>query len=309
MDALKVHWFPGHMAKTRRLMQANLKMVDVVVELLDSRIPKSSRNPEIDKIINNKPRVVVLNKSDMASRDATAKWIRYFKEKGITAVALDCRSGKGVNNLIPAIKEELAEQLERRKNKGINRPVRMMIVGIPNVGKSSLINKLAGNKRAKVEDRPGVTRGKQWVTLANGVELLDMPGVLWPKIDDEIVGEHLAFVGSVRDQILDVEYMAMRLLQLINENYPKLLQRFKIEEEEAKDLDAYDLLELVARKRGMLQSGGVANMERAAITVMDEYRAGKMGALTLEFPPKVEKKKKNLPTVAHSEEKDEQIED
>ena len=287
MDALKVHWFPGHMAKTRKLIESNLKMVDVIVELLDARIPNSSKNPEIDRLINNKPRVVILNKADLAAPEATARWLKYYKSQKIIAIAVDCKSGRGLNNLTATINSALSELIERRKLKGTqSRPIRMMIVGIPNVGKSSFINRIAGNRRAKVEDRPGVTRGKQWVSLENGIELLDMPGVLWPKIEDPIVGERLAFVGSVRDQILDVEYMSMRLLGFLNESYPQLLSRFKIEIDEAKDLDPYDLLELVAKKRGMIMAGGVANTERASVAVMDEYRGGKLGPITLEFPPR-----------------------
>ncbi|MBP0963066.1 MAG: ribosome biogenesis GTPase YlqF, partial [Oscillospiraceae bacterium] len=205
-EEISVQWFPGHMAKTRRMMQSNLKLVDIVVELTDARIPQSSRNPEIDRIVGQKPRVVLLNKCDAAGDAVTKRWIAWYAQQGIPAIATDCRSGKGLNAFLPLVREALKEQIARWEKKGMKgRPIRMMIVGIPNVGKSSLINRLAGSRRAKVEDRPGVTRGKQWVTLDKGVELLDMPGVLWPKFEDKTVGERLAFTGAVKDDIMDVE--------------------------------------------------------------------------------------------------------
>ena len=205
-DTTKVQWFPGHMSKTRRIMQSNLKLVDVVVEITDARIPYSSRNPEMDRLVGSKPRLLLLNKADSADEAVTSQWIDYYKKKGITAVATDCRSGKNINKFKSALKELMAEQVKTWEAKGMHgRPIRMMIVGIPNVGKSSFINRLAGSKRAKVEDRPGVTRGKQWVTLDDNTELLDMPGVLWPKFEDKTVGERLAFTGAVKDNILDTE--------------------------------------------------------------------------------------------------------
>lgn len=286
MDVLKVQWFPGHMAKTRRLMESNLKLVDVVAELLDARIPQSSRNPEIDKIVGRKPRIVLLNKCDIANPSSTKKWIEYFKKEGIPAVGIDCKNGKGLSGIEKAVNIALKAELEKRERKGnASQPIRMMIVGIPNVGKSSLINRLAGSKKAKVEDRPGVTKGKQWVKLANGIDLLDMPGVLWPKFDDPLVGEKLAFIGSVKDDVIDVEYMAMRLLYVFNKQYPEgMLNRYKISKEDTEGLEPFDLLTLVGKKRGMLISGGEINTERAAITVMDEYRRGLLGKVTLELP-------------------------
>lgn len=286
MEVLKVQWFPGHMAKTRRLMESNLKLVDIVAELLDARVPYSSRNPEIDRIVGKKPRMIILNKCDMANPVATKKWVEHFKEQGIPTVAIDCKKGKGLSDIAPTAKEALKEELLKREKKGNSaQAIRMMIVGIPNVGKSSLINRLAGSKKAKVEDRPGVTRGKQWVKIDSSIELLDMPGVLWPKFDDELVGEKLAFIGSVKDDVVDVEYMAMRLLKLFNEQYPKqMMERYKIADGETDDLEPYELLELVGKKRGMLVSGGNINTERAAITVMDEYRRGDLGKITLELP-------------------------
>ena len=280
--------FNGHMAKTRRLIGESLSLVDLVIELTDARIPQSSRNPELDKWLSDKPRIIILNKSDCADENITKQWVEYYKKKGIRAVMADCKSGKGVAGIIPAVKAELTELLERRAAKGIaGKPIRVMVVGIPNVGKSSLINKLAGSKRAKVEDRPGVTRGRQWVKISNELELLDMPGVLWPKFEDQTVGEHLAFTGAVKDDVIDIELLAMRLLQLLNRDYPQLLQeRYKVEA--AEDTEAYELLTMVGRKRGMLISGGEVNTERAAITVLDEYRSGKLGRISLEKPPKAE---------------------
>lgn len=281
-----IQWFPGHMAKTRRVMKESLGLVDIVVELRDARIPKSSRNPEIEKIVGDKPRLVVFNKADIADPAVTKMWQDYYKNHGVRTLALDCHSGKGLKELVPAVRETLADLLAKRRARGMeSRPIRMMIVGVPNVGKSSLINRLAGGKKVKVEDRPGVTRGKQWVRLENGIELLDMPGVLWPKFDDKQVGERLAYTGAIKDDVYDLEWVAMRFLALLRERYPQLLEeRFKVTAEESADLEPYDLLELVGRKRGMMMSGGVVNTERAAITVLDEFRSGKIGRISLERP-------------------------
>ena len=287
-EEISVQWFPGHMAKTRRMMQSNLKLVDIVVELTDARIPQSSRNPEIDRIVGQKPRVVLLNKCDAAGDAITKRWIAWYAQQGIPAIATDCRSGKGLNAFLPLVREALKEQIARWEKKGMKgRPIRMMIVGIPNVGKSSLINRLAGSRRAKVEDRPGVTRGKQWVTLDKGVELLDMPGVLWPKFEDKTVGERLAFTGAVKDDIMDVELLAVRLLEVLTEmNYGSLLSaRYKLEPEDLEG-SGYDILQAIGRRRGMLIAGGEINTERAAITVMDEFRAGTIGRISLEQPPR-----------------------
>lgn len=293
-DTTKVQWFPGHMAKTRRIMQSNLKLVDVVVEITDARIPYSSRNPEMDRLVGSKPRLLLLNKADSADEAVTSQWIDYYKKKGITAVATDCRSGKNINRFKSALKELMAEQVKTWEAKGMHgRPIRMMIVGIPNVGKSSFINRLAGSKRAKVEDRPGVTRGKQWVTLDDNTELLDMPGVLWPKFEDKTVGERLAFTGAVKDNILDTEYLACRLLELLCEEYPEMLVgRYNISLEDLPENDdmtagclkGFELLERIGRKRGFLISGGEINTERAAAAVLDEFRAGKLGRISLERP-------------------------
>lgn len=293
-EAAKVQWFPGHMAKTRRIMASNLKLVDAVVEITDARIPFSSRNPEIKKICGSKPRLVLLNKADSADPDITSMWLEYYKKQGLAALATDCRSGRNVNKFYALLKEILSADIEKWNSRGMSgRPIRIMIVGIPNVGKSSFINRLAGQKLAKVEDRPGVTRGKQWVSLDEGFELLDMPGVLWPKFDDKLVGERLAFTGAVKDVILDTEYLACRLLEFLEENYPQLLiDRYGISLDELPENDdemsgclrGYEILERIGKKRGFLISGGEINTERAANTVLDEYRGGVIGRLTLEKP-------------------------
>ena len=286
MEAVDIQWFPGHMAKTRRLMKENLPLVDVVVEITDARVPASSRNPEMKNLVGGKPRVVVLNKCDMADEALTAEWIEYYRTKGVRAVAMDCRSGKGLNKLVPTVKEVMKKELEKRAARGMEgKPIRMMIVGIPNVGKSSFINRVAGGKRAKVEDRPGVTRGKQWVTLEKGIDLLDMPGVLWPKFDDKTVGEHLAFTGAIKDDILDTELLAMRLADLLNREYRSLLcERYRLTDEETAGIEPYDLLSLIGAKRGMKISGGEVDTERAAAMLLDEFRGGKIGRMTLEMP-------------------------
>lgn len=286
METPQIQWFPGHMAKTRRLMKENLGMVDIVIELRDSRIPKSSRNPEIETIVGDKPRMVVFNKVDLADPVVTKEWMDYYQSHGVNTLTIDCKSGTGLKQFVPAVREVLKDEIARRQAKGMSgKNIRMMIVGVPNVGKSSLINRLSGSKRAKVEDRPGVTRGKQWVRLENGVELLDMPGVLWPKFEDKSVGERLAYTGAVKDTVYDIEWVAMRFLVFLRDKYPKYLeQRYKVTLEESADLQPFDLLVPVGRRRGMLVSGGQVNTERAAITVMDEFRSGKIGRITLERP-------------------------
>lgn len=283
-EVLSVQWFPGHMAKTRRLMMANMKLVDIVIELTDARIPLSSRNPEIDRLIGHKPRLVLLNKSDMADSSETQRWITWYRNQGIVSISVDCRSGKGLKKFLPAVREVLKEDIVRWQAKGlVGRPIRMMIVGIPNVGKSSLINRLAGGRRAKVADRPGVTRGKQWVKLEDGAELLDMPGVLWPKFEDKEVGERLAFVGAIKDDILDIEYLACRLLEILISRYASLVTgRYGIKEKTLIELDSYTLLETIGRKRGMMMVGGNINTQRAAVMLLDEFRDGLLGGITLE---------------------------
>ena len=291
-----VQWFPGHMAKTRRIMQSNLKLVDVVVEITDARIPYSSRNPEMDRLVGAKPRLLLLNKADSADETVTSQWLDFYKRQGITAIATDCRSGKNVNRFQSALKELMKDKISAWEAHGMTgRPIRLMIVGIPNVGKSSFITRLAGAKRAKVEDRPGVTRGKQWVSLEGDMELLDMPGVLWPKFEDKRVGEMLAFTGAVKDNILDTEYLACRLLELLNSDYSGIInERYGIETDDIPEnsedtmgcVQGFEILERIGKKRGFLVSGGEINTERAAITVLDEFRSGKLGRLSLERPSK-----------------------
>lgn len=281
-----IQWFPGHMTKTKRQIQASLKLVDAVAEIIDARIPISSRNPDLARLIQNKPRIILLNKCDMANQTATKMWIDHFEKQGITAIAVDCKSGRGLNKFAPAVNTVMSERINRLKAKGMVNPMmRIMIVGIPNVGKSSFINKIAKQNRAKVEDRPGVTRGNQWFTIAKNLEMLDTPGVLWPKFNDKIVGEHLAFTGAVKDQILDIELLAVRLLDFLKELKPAdFISRFKLEDTDLDNIDSYELLKLIARKRGMLISGGEVNTERAAIMLLDEFRCAKLGRITVEMP-------------------------
>lgn len=281
-----IQWFPGHMTKTKRQIQASLKLVDAVAEILDARIPLSSKNPDLQKLIQNKPKVVLLNKCDMANQTATSRWIDYYASQGITAIAVDCKSGKGLNKFAPAVNNVLSERRERLKAKGMVNPMlRIMIVGIPNVGKSSFINRVAKQNRAKVEDRPGVTRGNQWYSIAKNIEMLDTPGVLWPKFDDKIVGERLAFTGAVKDQILDTELLAVRLLDFLRSLKPAdFIVRFKLDDVDLDAVDSYELLNIIGKKRCMLISGGEINTERAAIMLLDEFRSGKLGRITLEMP-------------------------
>lgn len=281
-----IQWFPGHMTKTKRQIQASLKLVDAVAEILDARIPLSSKNPDLQKLIQNKPKVVLLNKCDMANQNATSRWIDYYASQGVTAIAVDCKSGRGLNKFAPAVNNVLAERRERLKAKGMVNPMlRIMIVGIPNVGKSSFINRVAKQNRAKVEDRPGVTRGNQWYSIAKNIEMLDTPGVLWPKFDDKIVGERLAFTGAVKDQILDTELLAVRLLDFLRSLKPAdFIVRFKLDDVDLDAVDSYELLNIIGKKRGMLISGGEINTERAAIMLLDEFRSGKLGRITLEMP-------------------------
>lgn len=296
-EVSNIQWFPGHMAKTRRIMQSNLKLVDVVVEITDARIPYSSRNPEMDRLVGSKPRLLLLNKADSADETVTSMWIDYYKRKGIAVIATDCRSGKNVSKFYAVLKELMSDKIAQWEAHGMKgRPIRIMIVGIPNVGKSSFINRLAGSKRAKVEDRPGVTRGKQWVSLEGDIELLDMPGVLWPKFEDKNVGERLAFTGAVKDDIMDMEYLACRFLEFLNGNYPGLItQRYGVVVDDIPENDpdtpgcvqGFEILERIGRKRGFLISGGEINTERAAITVIDEFRSGKIGRLSLERPNEI----------------------
>lgn len=281
-----IQWFPGHMTKTKRQIQSSLKLVDAVAEIIDARIPVSSRNPDLSKLVQNKPRVILLNKCDMANQTATKMWIDYFKKQNLVAIPVDCKSGRGLDKFVPAVNTVMSHKIARLKEKGmVNPTIRIMIVGIPNVGKSSFINKMVKKNRAKVEDRPGVTRGNQWYTIAKNLEMLDTPGVLWPKFDDKTVGEHLAFTGAVKDQILDIELLAVRLLDFIKELKPAdFITRFKLENEGIENIDSYELLKMIGKKRGMLVSGGEIDTERAAIMLLDEFRSAKLGRITVEMP-------------------------
>ena len=276
-----IQWFPGHMAKTKRKIKEILPIIDAVAEVVDARIPLSSRNPDLKEIIENKPHIILLNKCDMADANATKEWIDFYKANGITAIPIDCKSGKGLNAFKDNVKLALKDKLESYKEKGmVGKPLRVMVVGIPNVGKSSFINKIAGRTRAKAENRPGVTRGNQWFTIDKQLELLDTPGVLWPKFEDETVGEHLAVTGAVKDQILDAELLAMRLLEILATDYPDLLTARYGELDFS--VDAYDLLAVIGKKRGMVIRGGETDTLRAANMLLEEYRNQKIGNITLE---------------------------
>ena len=294
LEDFKIQWFPGHMTKAKRMMESQIKLVDVVVEMLDARIPRSSTNPMLQDILGSKPKVIALNKIDMADKAQTDLWLEKIKHSGLPVCKIDCATGKGVKQLISAVQLAAKPVIDKWLKKGVrNRPVRVMIVGIPNVGKSTLINRLVGKNKVMAADKPGVTRGQQWVTIAKGLELLDTPGVLWPKFEDKLVGERLAFTGAVKDDIMDMEYLACRLLEFLKENYPELIEkRYGIRTDDIEPADeetigcvvGFELLERIGRKRGFLVSGGEINTERAAITVMDEFRNGTLGRLTLEKP-------------------------
>lgn len=290
---MDIHWYPGHMTKTRRMIQADLKLVDLVAEVIDARIPISSRNPDIDELVGDKPRLIILNRADQADPEQTRAWTRWFKTRGYAVLETDSKTGGGVNQFSTVIKDALKEQIARWREKGqVGRPVRVMVVGVPNVGKSTFINKVARRKSAKAGDRPGVTRGKQWVAVDAGLDLLDTPGILWPKFEDQTVGRNLAFTGAIKDEVMDAETLACYLMETLAERYPQaLLERYKLElppraqDEETGGLSyGYDLLERAARKRGFLISGGEPDTERMAKVLLDEFRAGRLGRFTLETP-------------------------
>ena len=280
---MNIQWYPGHMTKTRRQIEADLKLVDAVCEIVDARIPMSSRNPDIDSICGDKPRIIVLNRMDLADRETTKHWLAYFRSKGMAAVATDCKSRKGIADFQPAVQSVLKEKLERNAAKGMHKPLKVMVVGIPNVGKSTLINQISGRKGAKAENRPGVTRGKQWVTVDQRLLLLDTPGILWPKFEDPDVGVKLADTGAVKENVIDAEELAYRLMEHLQRFYPETLKnRSGIEVSER--IPGYELLEMAGRKRGYLMARGEINTERMAKVLLDEYRAGKLGRLTFEEP-------------------------
>ena len=284
LEAVSIQWFPGHMTRTKRQIEKSIRLVDAVAEIVDARVPVSSRNPVLHKLIQGKPRVILLNKSDMADPAETKKWLQCYRAQGTPAVAVDCRSGKGLNGFIPLVREVLRDKIAVWEQKGmVGRTIRVMVVGIPNVGKSSLINKLCRGGKAAVADRPGVTRENRWFTIGKGFELLDTPGVLWPKFEDKTVGEHLAFTGAVKDEVVDTERLAGRLLETLSVSYPQALcERYRLDDGFLPGKRGDEILEEIGRKRGMLMSGGVINTERAAAAVLDEFRSARLGHITLE---------------------------
>ena len=282
-EKMNIQWYPGHMTKTRRQIEADLKQVDAVCEIVDARIPVSSRNPDIDSICGNKPRIIVLNRMDLADPNATRRWKEYFKKKGMAVIATDCKTKRGIADFNPAARTACAEKLERDAARGMNRPLRVMIVGIPNVGKSTLINQISGRKGAKAENRPGVTRGKQWVTVDSTLQLLDTPGILWPKFEDPEVGMMLAYTGAVKEGVINIEELSCRLMELLHKFYPETLkERYKVEAPEG--TPGWELLEMAGRNRGYLMARAEVNLERMAKVLMDEFRSGKLGKFTLEMP-------------------------
>ncbi len=282
MIYMNLQWFPGHMAKTRRLIEENLKLVDIVIELLDARIPQSSKNPEIDSLVKDKPRLVLLNKSDIADETITKQWIENYAKSGTSAMAISTSKDKNFNFIFSKITEILSDKIAKQKERGmVNRSIKIMVVGIPNVGKSSFINRFANKKSAITGDRPGVTKGKQWIRLKTGFELLDTPGILWPKFEDESIGLNLAFTGAIKDEIMDTELLSMKLLEKLKDLYPtSLTQRYKMTDFE--DMDGWEMLNLLGKKRGFVISGGEIDTLRAANVLLDEFRGAKLGNLTLE---------------------------
>ena len=278
-------WYPGHMTKAKRMMQENIKLIDLVIELVDARIPVSSRNPDIDELGKNKSRLILLNKADLAEDKWNDAWAEYFREKGFFVVKVNSKKGGGLKSIQGVIQEACKEKMERDRKRGIlNRPVRAMVVGIPNVGKSTFINALAGKACAKTGNKPGVTKGKQWIRLNRQVELLDTPGILWPKFEDQKVGLRLAFIGSIKDEILNTEELAVELIKFLNANYPGVLkEKYGVEPSD----DAYVMLAGIARSRNCLLKGSELDTEKAALLLLDDFRNGKLGRLTLEYPMEV----------------------
>lgn len=287
---MNIQWYPGHMTKTRRMIGENLKFVDAVAEVVDARIPISSRNPDIDELVGGKPRLVILNRADQADPELNRVWGEWFREKGYSVLETDAKTGRGVNQFSAVIRETLKDKLAQWQEKGqVGRPIRAMVVGVPNVGKSTFINKVAKRKSAKAEDRPGVTRGKQWVAVDGGMDLLDTPGILWPKFEDQTIGRNLAFTGAVRDEIMDLETLACYLMELLARRYPKaLVERYKLEI--GQDRPGWELLEEGAKKRGFLISRGEPDLTRMSNILLDEFRSGKLGHFTLETPEDLREK-------------------
>ena len=286
MPSDRIQWFPGHMAKTRRMISENLKDVDLTIELLDARIPKSSENPEIARLVASKPKLTLLSKASLADPAATEQWKKYYAAQGRECIFYDCRTGEGISSIAPAARKLCEARLERYREKGMEgRKLRAMIVGIPNVGKSSLINRLSSTNKAKVENRPGVTLNKQWITTSLGIDLLDMPGILWPKFDDQMTGENLALTGAIRDEIMDVEMLACVLAGRLRERYaPLLIARYKLKPQDLEDTTDFELAEMIGRRRGFLISGGEVDFLRTSNMFLDEFRGGKIGKITIEMP-------------------------
>ena len=280
---MNIQWYPGHMTKTRRQMEEDVKFVDMVAEVVDARIPISSRNPDIDAMVGDRPRMMIFNRADQADPEQTARWLARFRAMGFAVLETDAKTGRGVGQFSAVVKGALKDKIAAWRAKGqVGRRVRVMVVGVPNVGKSTLINKIAKKKSAKAGDRPGVTRGKQWVSVDSGLELLDTLGILWAKFEDETTGLHLAFTGAVKDEVMDSEALAAALMELLRDRYPQALSRYKLEP--ASELAGWELLEQAARKRGMLISGGEVDTERMSRVLLDEFRGGKLGNFTLERP-------------------------
>ncbi|MGM9667945.1 MAG: ribosome biogenesis GTPase YlqF [Eubacteriales bacterium] len=286
MPSTEIQWFPGHMAKTRRMIRECLQLVDLVIEILDARIPYSSKNPEISSLCENKPILTVFNKSSLSDPAVNDRWVSHYRKNGGNPLFIDCKTGVGLNRIEPEIRTVLQEKIRRYENKGMSgKRLKAMVVGIPNVGKSTFINCLAGRVKAKAEDRPGVTVTKQWVTTSAGMDLLDMPGVLWPKFEDRLVGENLAATGAIKDQILDTEAIAVALCGRLFAVAPdKLCARYKLEREALEDLESWQIFELIGKRRGFLMSGGIVNTERTALMLLDEFRSAKIGQISLETP-------------------------
>ncbi len=284
-EKMNIQWFPGHMTKAQRMIEENLSMVDAVCEILDARIPYSSRNPDIDRLAGDKPRLVILNRVDLADPQMTARWRMYFESRGLAILETDAKSGKGVGSFAPAVRRLLKDKLAAYEAKGqVGRPLRVMILGIPNVGKSTFINKVAGRKAAIAGDKPGVTRGKQWINIDQGLDLLDTPGILWPKFDSQEVGEMLAITNAIKADVLDKETLGANFMLRLRELYPKAIEeRYKFVPDP--DMNGFELLEQAAKKRGFLVSRGEYDIERMANTLLGEYHDGKLGRLTLEAPP------------------------
>ena len=283
-EKMNIQWFPGHMTKAQRMIEENLKLVDAVCEILDARIPRSSRNPDIDRLAGDKPRLVILNRCDLADPAVTARWRRYFESQGLAILETDARTGKGVNGFAPAIRRLLADKIREYESKGqVGRPLRVMILGIPNVGKSTFINKVAGRKAAIAGDKPGVTRGKQWINIDSGLDLLDTPGILWPRFDSQEVGEILAITNAIKADVLDKETLGANFMLRLREMYPQaIVDRYKFQP--APEMNGFELLEQAAKKRGFLVSRGEYDIERMANTLLGEYHDGKLGRLSLEAP-------------------------